>query len=129
MRYITLFLLFTVYIFADMNIFYYQNNKKVYLSVENIGLRAISKDIKYFKTSNGTSVALNKEILVKLSDGSSIDDICKQYDLILVKNIFGNLYLVEVDNMNNTLDISNKLYNDINIEYAHPNFKRKITQR
>jgi len=114
---ISLLFLNTLY---TKDIYYYQNNHKVYLKqIEN--LNRDSKDIKY-ETENNIILSVKNKIIVKFISMSNIKKYTKEYDLILVKQLDKNLYLFKTNNQGNLFDITNQLHNKSDIKYAQPDF-------
>ena len=112
--------------------FYYQKDKKVFLtpikSVETFQ-KTNSIHIDYYKTQEGYTVGISKEFIVKLKEEQALKSLIKKYSIIVNKRLAKNLYLMEVNSTEETLDISNQLYYDSNVSYAHPNFIKKIESR
>ena len=113
--------------------FFYQNGKKVYINPLNtvnsysINVSSIGSDVRYFTTQDNDILGLDDEILLKSSVDITL--IIKKYNLTLLKKITSTIYLVQVINKNMILDISNRLYEDKDIEFAHPNFRKKVEKR
>ncbi|MEA3512005.1 MAG: hypothetical protein U9R37_00240 [Campylobacterota bacterium] len=121
----------TISIFAaEMNNnFFYNNGKKVYLTQNNSNIRTLSKEKRYFKTSNDTDITITKEILIKLKNKNDISNILSFYNLTLIKEYRSNTFLVSCEDINNTLNISNELYEDDRTLYAQPNYLTKSKKR
>lgn len=125
------FLLSTYLIASDM--YYYNNNQKVYLTPqESNQSRLQNKSVPnphaahYYKTSSNTQVGITDEILIKTKN---LDAVLHRYDVTLKKRITSDIYLLKAKESALTLDISNQMYEDSNILYAHPNFIRQIDNR
>lgn len=108
--------------------FYYQNHQKIYLSPYNNLLRS-NPDIDYYQNENGVVLGVTDKLIVKIKDGVLIESLLLNFNLFIEKNIDKNLYLLKVDNKNNTIDISNKLNENENIEYAQPDFVKQKFNR
>jgi len=114
--------------------FYYQKDKKVFLTpIKSTQLRTFQKinstQIDYYKTPTGHTVGINKELLVKIEEEKALEDLLKKYSIVVKKRLAKNLYLMEVNSTQETFDVSNQLYHDTNVLYAHPNFIKKIIPR
>ncbi len=117
-KYLT-FILFLNTLYAK-DIYYYQNNHKVYLKqIEK--LNRDSKHIRYETKSNIILIVKN-QIIVKFISTNNIEKYIKEYDLILVKQLDKNLYLFKINDKNNLFDITNQLGNKNDIKYAQPDF-------
>ncbi len=122
-------LLLTLLLFANASDnFYYQKDKKVFLTPikSSQKLRKINSiDINYYTTPKDNIVGMTKEFIVKIKDEEALESLIKKYPIILKKRLSKNLYLMEANSTDKTLDISNQLHHDINVSYAHPNFIKK----
>jgi len=126
-------LLIPILLFANANDnFYYQNDKKVFLTpiVSSQKFRKINSiDINYYTTPNYNIVGVTKEFIIKLKDEKSLEILLKKYPITLKKRLASNLYLMEVNTIDKTIDMTQKLYLDTNVIYVHPNFIKKIKLR
>jgi hypothetical protein len=113
--------------------FYYQNNKKIELtpiqSIEKLQKKDSIQIIDYYKTSTDQTVGVTQEIMVKIEDNNSVENILKRYDLNLKQRLTPTIYVVETNSTQQTLKIANSLYEEANVSYAHPNFIKKIDKR
>ena len=125
-----LFLFLIVFTFSvASDLYYFQNGKKVYLTPLSDKTRAMDKNTKFYTTPRGETIGISDTILVKTVPKINIEILAKKYNVKVVKRVLINVYLLQVDDISKTLDFSNKLFNDDNIIYAHPNFLRKKTTR
>ena len=126
-------------IFITLNgsdLYYYQGGKKVFLSPvtkttsiirsTNSSTENTNINFNYFKTSNNIVLGVNNQIIIKTT---KIDEVLEKYNLQLKKKLFSNVYLIELEDKDLTLDIANLLYQDSDISYAHPNFTKQINKR
>ena len=114
--------------------FYYQKDKKVFLTpIKSTQIRTFQKinatQIDYYKTPKGHTVGINKALIVKIKEEKALENLLKKYSIVVKKKLAKKLYLMEVNCTKATLDISNQLYHDDNVSYAHPNFIKKIESR
>lgn len=125
-----MFFVFTVSLLNAQS-YYYSNHKKIILtplqnsqSTEN---RSVTNpnEILYFQ-SDSKVLGVSDEIIIKCSN---IDKILSTYDVSLVEQISKGIYLVKVKQSSLTLETANKLYEDKDVIYAHPNFIQKIEKR
>lgn len=123
---------FSTYLIAS-DMYYYNNNKKVYLTPQESNQSSFQNKsapnphaAQYYKTSSNTIVGISDEILIKTKD---IDAVLYKYDVVLKKRITSDIYLLKVKDSTLTLKISNQMYEDSNILYAHPNFIKQIHNR
>jgi len=132
MKYIILLSILINSLYA--NPYYYVNNKKVYLyKIENkdhlIRNTIQNNSIVYYKTKNNNTVGINNKILIKIKNNCNIEQLLLKYNLILIKEIIKNIYLIQINNKSDIFKIMNNLYFEKCTKYAHPNFIRKIYKR
>jgi len=108
--------------------FYYQNNKKVYLTPYNSSLRS-NPTINYYQNEKGIVLGITDKLIVKTKDDISIDNLLTKFNLSIEKNLGKNLYVLKAADKNLTIDIANQLNQDDNIEYAQPDFIKKRFSR
>jgi hypothetical protein len=128
-------LLSSILLFANAtDNFYYQKDKKVFLTpIKSTQLQTFQKTnstkIDYYKTQNDKTVGINKEFIVKIKEEKALEGLLKKYSIVVKKRLAQNLYLMEINSTQETLAVSNQLYHDANVSYAHPNFIKKIEPR
>lgn len=114
---------------SDLN-YYYNNGEKIYLSKYISIQRDIKNDIDYYQLQDSLyTVGVTKNILVKFKSTNDKEVILKKYDLVLVKELYKNLYMVKVTDKNITLKTANMLHNEISVEYAQPDFVKQQIKR
>ena len=127
-----IFLIFLFFANANDN-FYYQKDKKIFLTpintTQTIQKKESNQTVQYYKTLKGQTVGISKEIIVKVIEEKAIDSLVEKYDINVKKKLTQKLYLVEINSTKETLTITNKLYDDENVSYAHPNFIKRIDKR
>ena len=108
--------------------YYYKNHQKISL---NPVIQQRNKPIqrRYYKNTKGIQMGITNKILIKLSKGEFIEYYLKKYYLKQVKQLGDRLYLVTVDSIDKTLDISNALHRERGILYAHPDFIKQRVLR
>lgn len=115
--------------------FYYSNSKKIYLlpiDIQTTTSKASSRipqGINYYKTENNSVVGVSNKVIVKFNNLDDFETIVKDFNLTTLKEVYTNVYLFELKDNSNTLDIANELYNLESIKYAHPNFIREAKHR
>jgi hypothetical protein len=113
--------------------FYYQNNKKVFLTPleisQNFQKIDSNQTINYYKTQNNMTVGVSKEIIIKIKEKKVLKALLKKYPISLKTKLTSQLYVLESNSTSVTLEVSNQLYHDENVSYAHPNFIKKIVKR
>jgi len=123
-------LLISLLLFANTSdSFYYQKDKKVFLTpINKTQNRELSK-IVYYKTTDNYRVGVTKELIVKIKYRETLENLLQKYSLTIKKRLTSSLYLLQADNKDKTLDIANKLHDEIGVSYAHPNFIKEMRSR
>jgi len=126
--------LFLFFVNANDN-FYYQKDKKVFLTPIKISEKFQKLDVEttdkiiYYTTQEGHTIGINKEFIVKLKEDIPIQNLLDKYAILMKKKLAKNLYLLQVTNTEETLSITNQIYMERDVVYAHPNFIKKMQQR
>ncbi len=133
MKILTLLTLLFLFANATDN-FYYQKDKKVFLTpIKSTQFRTFQKtnstQINYYKTQNDKTVGINKEFIVKIKEEKALEGLLKKYSIVVKKRLAQNLYLMEINSTQETIEACNRLYHDANVSYAHPNFIKKRVLR
>ena len=110
------------------DIFYFKENKKVYLYPYNNSLEG-SSYIDYYQNEKGLILGVTDKILVKFKNENNIGEYLHEFDLFAHKIINSKTYLVQTKNKSLTLDISNKLNEKDDVVFAQPDFIKKILKR
>jgi len=124
---IILFIVLIQYGCANDN-YYYKNNQKINLTPLNKASRDMSK-INYYENNQGVVLGITDKLMLKLKDRKFLDNTLSEFNLTLEKTLGNNLYLVRTADKSLTIDISNNLNKKEYIEYAHPDFKKKMIRR
>lgn len=111
--------------------YYYNNKQKVQLTpiesnTSTPQIRSSMKKIRYFETPNKQIVGVGDEIILKTQE---IQKVLARYDLTLISELSQDLYLLRVRDSSELFTLSNTLYEDSEVEFAHPNFQRKVQKR
>ena len=119
------FLLIFLQLVADNN-YYYRNTQQVFLQSLPYPLET-NASIDYYNTKNMLVVGVTNKLIIKIKDKKSLENYLNEFNLKIVKSLTKNLYLLQTKDKSLTLDISNKLSQKEDVEYAHPDFiKKKI---
>lgn len=121
-KFLIVFILFAS-IFASDD-FYFTKGKKVFIKKSH----SRGLDNVYIGEHN-TTLKVSGEIIVNFKNIALKDKIKKKYNLIEIKNLYDNIYLFKVKNIEKTLDIANKIYENEDVIFSHPNFKIKPQKR
>ncbi len=127
LKILLLIILFSTTIWADT--YYYEYGKKVKLT-ELKGVRALNdSNITYYQNSTGQKVGVKKEIIAKCKNGSSCKDIFKKFNLTQIQNLTSKIILITLNKDQDPFEVSQQLYAQEDIEFAHPNFVKKRKKR
>lgn len=126
----SLFALSILSVAAD---FYYENGQKVEVSKlyekRSVEQNASIKKVTYYKTSKGHKVGVLNEILVQCKTGINCKELLNKYDIASVTALSDTIFLVNIATDQNVFEISQKLYEDKDVELAHPNFVKEKKRR
>lgn len=110
------------------NTYYYQGGKKQELEpVKKINRTTDTYD--FYKTKSGAKVGVSDTMLVKFRNTANLEFYVKKYNLTILEELIPNLFEIQVANKSMTIDIANELYEQEDIEYAHPNFLQEVQKR
>ena len=128
MKIITIFfLLLASFVHASDN-YYYQNNKQIKLTPVNSILRS-NTNIDYYVNDKKILIGVSDKLIVKFYESSNLQKYLLEFNATVEKVLDVNLYLLKVKDKKSTLDVTNKLSEKEDIEYAHPDFLKTIKQR
>ncbi|MFA6192875.1 MAG: hypothetical protein WC665_11080 [Sulfurimonas sp.] len=124
-----LFILLLQYSSADDS-YYYKNHQRVTITkIPSAATHRSSSIIDYYKTDNGITVGVTDKIIVKFYTDSDIKKYLDEFNATIEKELDKNLYLLKAENKRLTIDISNRLSEKDDVEYAHPDFIKKRVSR
>lgn len=119
--------IFNIILYA--NKYYYDGNQKVYLTSIDKSIRDLQENSSQFKTQNGTYLSIDNTFIVKIKEDVNIQNLIDEYNLLYIKQLYTNTYLLQINNNEDIFDISNKLHLDNRTIFSHPNFKHNIHKR
>jgi len=108
--------------------YYYEYDKKVNLTPKTSFSRSDS-NIDYYTVDNGMEVGVTNQLIVKLKDDTNLKKYLDEFNLTIVKKLAQKLYLLKVTDKKITINISNRLTEKNDVEYAHPDFIKKRINR
>lgn len=121
------FMSFTTLSFSSE--YYYDYGKKVNLTKVLKKREKSSSEVEYYARENGKIIGVTKKIIVKCVDNDSCLKTINKYDVLSVSKLTDSLFLVKLSKDKNVFECSQKLHNDENVQYAIPNFVRKLKPR
>lgn len=132
MKRMALLAIFTISLFGGDD-YYTQYGKKVQVA-KIVQKQALSRDmagenVEYYMTSHGKKVGVTNEIIVKCRLGVDCAEIFKSFSLSDASNLSDSLYFVKIPDGENVFTISNRLSENPNVEFAHPNFIKANMRR
>ena len=127
MKTLLLIILFPTTVWGES--YYYEYDKKVTLT-ELKKTKSFNEDnITYYQNSFGHKVGVKKEIIAKCKNDSNCKEIFKKYNLTNIQNLTSKIILITLNKNQDPFEISQKLYFEENIVFAHPNFVKKRKRR
>jgi len=117
-----------LYSVSFSDVYYYEYGQKVKLTKLK-DQRSDLKDVEYYQYDSGEKVGVKNEVLVKCKDISVCKDIFKEQNLTNYRNLTSSIVLVTLKEGDDPFEISQKLYEKKDIEYAQPNFVKKRQKR
>jgi len=112
--------------------FYYENGKKVHLtemSTEGNHKVTSEEGVRYYETDTGHKVGVKQDILVECQEGVACEKVLSNYETLSIKALTDSIYLVTIAKDENVFVFSQKLYEDADIQIAHPNFMKEKKRR
>lgn len=124
------FLSFFAALLGAQEAYYYSKGKKVLLMPlehnQTLKRSAEQKILHYYKNQDGLTLGISDEILIQTD---AIEQIVRKYDFKAVEKITRNIYLIHVGDPLKTLDFANKLYEEEDVVFSHPNFYKRVEKR
>jgi hypothetical protein len=108
---------------------YYSYGKLTKLTPLKDTRRVANHDIKYYTNKAGQKVGVKNEILAKCKSKIPCLEIFEKYNFEEVEQLTSKLIFIKLKKDQNPFDISNELYQNSDIEFAHPNFIKKRYKR
>ena len=113
--------------------FYYENGKKVeVVKIEKVHKQQKKNsglEVKYYKTSKGHKIGVKNDILVECQEDENCKEVLSAYETLSVKALSDTIFIVTIAKDKNIFEFSQKLYEDIKIKIAHPNFRKEKRRR
>jgi hypothetical protein len=130
---VSLKFIYSILFFLPLNVtaadsFYYENNQKKELSFLS-STEVENRPIRLYKNEDDITVGVSDQIIVKAISFNVIQPYLKELNVVLLKKLTNNLFLVKVQNSNSTITIANILAKKRHIQYAQPNFIKTRVKR
>lgn len=126
-RVIIYILLFFHYTYAE-NVFYDKNNTRYLRKYSGTEL-LFSTNVDSYVNNRNMVVGVTKQLIVKFINTNNLQNYLKEFHLIIKKKLSKNLYLLVSDDKSKTIEISRQLNKKEDIQYAQPDFVKKIKKR
>jgi hypothetical protein len=107
--------------------YYYEYDKKVQLT--KLPQNDLHNHITYYQTPSGERVGVPQEIIVQCNPHIDCKERLSHYPIKKIEKLSDNLLLLKVANSIDILKLSQKLYHDRDIKFAHPNFIKSRKKR
>jgi hypothetical protein len=108
--------------------YYYEYGKKITLTKVTPKNHA-QQHIPYYQTPSGEYVGVPQEIILQCNEHISCKEALQHYPIKDLKQLSETLWLIKVADTEDIFKLSQKLYLDKNIKFAHPNFIRSNKKR
>ncbi len=111
--------------------YYYHENQRVSLTPVPKIARSIEGDdgIDYYLTEQGHQVGIYHKILLKIRKDNDLLLLLAPYDVTVEEQLSPQLYLIVVPSNDLAIDLSNRLSESPEVEYAHPDFIKSRVAR
>ena len=123
-----IFIIILVHNLYSTEVYYFNSKQKIHIKPINVISRDISQT-DYYQDNKGMIVGITNKLIVKLKEGTSIIEILKKFNLVLEKKIGKRIYLLKCHDKSLTLQISNNLNSEKDIEYSQPDFIKRRVRR
>lgn len=127
MRILLLIILFCSALMSEVH--YFSFGKKVTLIKLKESRLIGDKQIAYYQNGAGQKLGVSQEVLAKCTDIKACEALFIKYDLKKVKNLTKSIFLISLEKGEDPFALSNKLYKEDAITFAHPNFLKPRVQR
>ncbi len=104
--------------------FYYSGKAKVTLTP----IKTLSRSLgayDFYEDARGVRLGVSRAILLGLSDASYLDSLLEEFNAKFIKDLGSGIYLIEVDEKHQTLDVANALHEKEGVLFAHPDFLKQ----
>ena len=133
MKIITIILIILIQLALAQDNYYYKNNQKQSLTPINVvntkSLSKVKSTMDYYENENGIVLGVSDKLILKLNNEDNLQVYLDEFNITLKKILSKNLYLLKVEDKKSTIDISNRLRQKDDVEYAHPDFTKKRVRR
>lgn len=109
--------------------YYYEYGKKIQLTELKETRASNDNNITYYQNSAGQKVGVKNEIITKCKVPNQCNEIFEKYGLTQITNLTSKILLITLKAEDNPFELSQKLFLEKNIEFAHPNFIKKRQKR
>jgi subtilisin family serine protease len=109
--------------------FYYSGGKKHIIKKIKTNRTYQSNNQNSFQTENGSTIIVNKNLILNYSDKSIQKKIENRYNLKLIKKLTDTMFLYSIKDASKTIEIANRLYEEDGVAFCHPDFQRKKKPR
>lgn len=123
-------ILITFFTFVFGQNYYYNGDKKVYISplnsVSNFAYDSNTTQQKNYTTNKNQIITLSNTLIIK-TNSDNINQLMQKYNLILKKELRKNIYLLTTTQ--DPIEIANKIYESESVQYAYPDFIKSVNLR
>ncbi len=109
--------------------YYYSFGKKITLTKLPEARSLVEDNITFYENQYGQKVGVKPEVIIGCNDVKACKEILKNYDIVSIEKLSKAIYLLKLPDNSNPFEVSNSLYNEISIKFAHPNFIKERKKR
>ncbi len=110
-------------------IYYNKNKEDVYLKKYTNTKISKSLNVDYYINEKDIVVGITDKLIVKFSNTINLQKYLEVFRLKVEKKLSNKMYLLITENKNKTVEISRELNKKEDVQYAHPDFIKKIKKR
>ncbi len=124
-----IFLTAIFFTFTWSESYYYEYDKKVTLTKLKEQKVLGNNLVEYYQNAQGKKVGVTRDIIAKCTKIESCKEIFEKYSLKNFENLTSTLFLIKLNDGDDVFELSQKLYKEEDIVFAHPNFLKKRESR
>ncbi|NQY21860.1 MAG: hypothetical protein HRT40_11255, partial [Campylobacteraceae bacterium] len=83
----------------------------------------------YYKNEEGITLAVNNRLILKLKNKGNFDLYLNEFNMIIIKQLSSNTFLLKVQDKSLTLETSSFLSLKEDVEFSHPDFIKRRFKR
>ncbi len=109
--------------------FYYSFGKKVMLTKLPTSRALRDQNVTFYENQNGQKIGVKQEVIIGCDDLIACKKVLRDYNITYIEELSKTIYLLKLPKNSDPFEISNSLYNEDPVQFAHPNFIKKRKMR